>query len=155
EHLHPIIESRFRHRGKWENAPIHQVLLSLTRRRPRDLIKLLYGGGKMAFRNGHNIITTSDLRGTFEHYSNERLQDIINEFRTELPQIGRLVHGMKPTTKEKKAMNSYLYTNDQLMTKLQNLKEMTAFKFTNDGVVTRKSLAEFLYRIDFITARKD
>jgi hypothetical protein len=39
--LHTIIEDQFRGAGKWENAPIHRVLLSLTRRRPRDLIKLL------------------------------------------------------------------------------------------------------------------
>ena len=38
--LYPIIDQRFSHVGKWENAPVHRVLLSLTRRRPRDLLKL-------------------------------------------------------------------------------------------------------------------
>lgn len=47
--LNPIIEPTFSHVGKWENAPMHRVLLSLTRRRPRDLIKLLYGGGEGGF----------------------------------------------------------------------------------------------------------
>ena len=155
EELHPIIESRFRHVGKWENAPIHRVLLSLTRRRPRDLIKLLYGGAKQAFKNDQNLIRTADLRGSFEQYSNERLQDVINEFKTEMPNIARLVHGMKPTKKERTTMENYLYTNDQLMVKLRNLMDMNDFRFTNDQSVTAKSLAEFLYKIDFITARKD
>lgn len=153
--LHRIIDSRFRYAGKWENAPVHRVLLSLTRRRPRDLIKLLYGGGKEAFRADHATITTTDLRNTFEQYSNERLQDIVNEFKTELPEIGRLVHGMRPTKKEKVAMDSYLYTNDQLMSKLRNLIQMNSFRFTNSTFVSAKSLAEFLYKIDFITARRD
>jgi hypothetical protein len=39
ELLDPIITPRFHESGKWENAPIHRVLLSLTRRRPRDLVK--------------------------------------------------------------------------------------------------------------------
>jgi hypothetical protein len=59
--LHPIIEPRFKGIGKWQNAPIERVLLSLTRRRPRDLIKLFYGGAKEAFRHDHNKITTEDL----------------------------------------------------------------------------------------------
>jgi hypothetical protein len=153
--LHPIITPRFQHVGKWEDAPIQRVLLSLTRRRPRDLIKLLYGGAKEAFRNSQSIISTNDLRNTFEQYSNERLQDIVNEFKTELPTIGRLVHGMKPTKRERTTIESYLYTNDQLMTKLRNLIETNTFSFTNCTPVTAKSIAEFLYKIDFITARKD
>jgi hypothetical protein len=68
--LHKIIEPIFKGAGKWERAPIHRVLLSLTRRRPRDLIKLLYGGGKEAFRNNHSMILTQDLRSTFAQYSN-------------------------------------------------------------------------------------
>ena len=41
------------------------------------------------------------------------------------------------------------------MTKLRNLIQTNAFSFTNGTTVTAKSLAEFLYKIDFITARKD
>jgi hypothetical protein len=155
QELHPIIEARFQHVGKWENTPIHRVLLSLTRRRPRDLIKLLYGGAKEAFRQDHSVISTNDLRVTFEQFSNERLQDIINEFKSELPTVDRLVHGMKPTRKERTAMENYLFTNDQLVNKLHNLMQNNSFIFTNGMLVSPKSLAEFLYKIDFITARKD
>jgi hypothetical protein len=153
--LHKIVDPVFSGIGKWERAPIHRVLLSLTRRRPRDLIKLLYGGGKEAFRNSHNIITTADLQATFAQYSNERMQDIMNEFKTELPNIGKLLLGMKPSKKERSTINNYLYSNDQLATKLRNLMSSNAFAFTNGSAVTPKSLAEFLYKIDFITARRD
>lgn len=153
--LHKIIEPVFRGVGKWERAPIHRVLLSLTRRRPRDLIKLLYGGGKEAFRNSHDIITSSDLQATFAQYSNERMQDIMNEFKTELPNIGKLLLGMKPSKKERITIDNFLFSNDQLATKLRNLMSSNSFAFTNGASVSPKSLAEFLYKIDFITARRD
>lgn len=104
--LFRVTEPRFSQFGKWENAPMHRVLLSLTRRRPRDLIKLLYGAGKHAHRKNHSIITTSDFRETFESYSNERLQDIINEFKSELPQIDQLLKSMKPAKKTRTTSES-------------------------------------------------
>jgi hypothetical protein len=152
-YLSHVIEERFAGLGKWENVPIHRVLSSLTRRRPRDLIKLFYGGAREAYRNDHSKISTSDLRATFESYSNERLQDIINEFRTELPMIQALVESMKPTSKERTTMLQYLYTNDQLTKKLDNITQNHTLKFANGATANPKSLAEFLYKIDFIVAR--
>lgn len=154
KYLYPVIVERFEGAGKWENAPIHRVLLSLTRKRPRDLIKLFYGAAREAYRNDREIISTTDLKQTFEVYSGERLQDIVNEFKSELPEVGRLVHGMRPTTKEKRTLTSYSYSNDGLIKKLKNLMQNTRYSFTNGSPVTPNSLAEFLYKIDFITARK-
>jgi len=154
-YLDSVAEPRFQGMGKWENAPTHRVLLSLTRKRPRDLVKLLSAAAREAYRNSRNVIGTMDLRNTFEAYSSERLQDIINEFRSELPDITNLLYGMRPTTKEKKTSDSYLYSNDQIVNKLRNLKLQNSFRFTNGNPVTPLSLAEFLYKIDFITARRN
>lgn len=154
--LHTIITPRYMDSGKWQNAPVHRVLLSLVRRRPRDLVKLLSGAAKSAYKNKHNIITTVDLRQTFESYSGERLQDIINEFKTELPAIGHLVYDMKPSTPlKKRGGDRWIYTNDALIAKIRNIRQGHNFVFTNGIVITERSLAEFLYKIDFITARKD
>jgi hypothetical protein len=109
-----VIEPTFAGRGHWSNRPIHNVLLSLTRQRPRDLVKLMHGAAKMAAVKNNQIISSTNLESSFEEYSNERLQDIINEFRSELPQIERLLLGMKPTKKERTAAKSYLFTNDTL-----------------------------------------
>lgn len=152
--LNPVIEPRFGGFGKWENAPMHRVLLSLTRKRPRDLVKLFHGAAKEAYRNDRQIITTMDLRNTFEHYSGERLQDLINEFKSELPGIEALLHGMRPTKRERKFVDMYAYNNANLMIKLKNLMEQNRLSFTNGKPVTPKTLAEFLYKIDFILARK-
>jgi len=155
EYLSKVITERFNGLGKWENAPIYRILTSLVRRRPRDMVKLFYGGARAAFKNEHEIISTTDLRSNFEHYSNERLQDIQNEFATELPKISALLQGMKPTTRERQSSESYLYTNDQLTKKLQNIMQNHSFVFANGKPIDPKSLAEFLYKIDFLIARKD
>ena len=133
---------------------MHNVLLSLTRQRPRDLVKLMHGASKIAAGVDNSIISTTNLKDSFEEYSNERLQDIINEFRSEMPDIERLLLDMKPTKRERTAAESYLFSNDKLSKKLANIMEHTNFVFTNGRPVTVKALTQFLYKIDFITARK-
>jgi len=153
--LHQVIEERFKGRGHWENAPIHRVIISLVRKRPRDIIKLLSGAAKEAYRKDHNKITTGDLENTFENYSHERMQDIILEFRSELPDVEKLVYNMRPTEKRIKnsPKGSFLYKNDELLAKITNIMSNHNFYFTNKKLVSPKSLAEFLYKIDFIVAR--
>jgi hypothetical protein len=134
--FYKIVEPTFSGEGKWSNAPIHRVLLSLQRKRPRDLVKLLGGAAKSAHRNGHELITTIDLRETFANYSGERLQDIINEFSSELPNLKRLLLAMKPTKKEKLASTSYLFTQDALDKKISDILKQIAIKFTNNAPVS-------------------
>ena len=154
KYLDSVIEPNFNGSGKWHNAPIHRILLSLTRKRPRDLVKLLSSSAREAHKSAREIILTQDLKSVFESYSGERLQDIVNEFRSELPEVNRLLYGMRATKKERQTLDSYLYSNDQLIKKIKNIRESCRFRFTNGHTVTEKSLAEFLYKIDFITARR-
>jgi energy-coupling factor transporter ATP-binding protein EcfA2 len=155
-----VMEPVFSGQGKWSNAPIHRILMSLQRKRPRDLVKLLGGAAKAAYQNDHEIITTSDLRGTFSAYSAERLQDIINEFSSELPELGRLLLAMKPTVSKpikgvRRASESYLFTQAELDRKISNVLQGVNLKFTNGTIVSQRSVGQFLYKIDFIIARKD
>jgi len=117
--LSKVIAPRFEGAGHWSNAPIHVVLLSLVRQRPRDLVKLMHGAAKRAALAGHSLISSRDLEDSFESYSNERLQDLINEFRSELPDIERLLLEMKPTKRERTTAESFLFTNDRLAAKLR------------------------------------
>lgn len=154
-HLHKVMTDIFKGRGKWAKVPIHRFLLSLTRQRPRDLVKLCHGGAKAAFRRHSHLIETADFQSILENYSQERLQDIVNEFRTELPNIENLLFGMKPTSMERTTATSYQYTNDKLITKITNICSQNAkFVFANKHVGTPRELAQFMYKIDFITARK-
>lgn len=154
-YLFPVIDERFQHVGKWENAPIHRVLLSLTRRRPRDLIKIFYGGAKEAYRNGNEKITTQDLRNTFQNYSNERLQDIVNEFRYEFTGLKELLYSMKPNRRERNFSSSFQFSRDELSSKIGKLIQQQSFKISGKPYFSAVDVIEFLYKIDFITARRE
>lgn len=153
--LHGVFEERFQGRGHWNNAPMHQVILSLLRQRPRDLVKLCSLAARNSRRRHGDSITTADLEGSFEEYSQGRLQDTVNEYRSELPEIERLLLAMKPSKKEKRAALSYLYSTDQILKKIGDIQSQGAFKFSSGVTATNKDLAAFLYKVNFLTARKN
>lgn len=153
-YLRPIVESRFQGQGHWREAPMYRVFMSLIRRRPRDLVKLCTLAARQANqRNGDRIIT-QDLKNSFEEYSQGRLQDTVNEFRSELPSIGSLLFGMKPNKKERTAKQGYVYTTNQLIQKILNIQEHENFRFSTDKPASPKELAAFMYKINFLTGRK-
>ncbi len=153
--LSKVITPTFEGQGHWSKRPIHNVLLSLTRKRPRDLVKLLHGAARNAFVHDNTRISTQNLEAAFEPYSSERLQDTINEFRSELPQIEQLLIGMRPTKRQRRTSENYLYTTDQLILKMKEVIGHSNLFYTNRKQVSPKSLIQFLHKIDFITARKD
>jgi hypothetical protein len=152
--LSKVIDPVFKGLGYWSNRPSHSILLSLTRARPRDLVKLLQGAAKMAHSRGHATISSEDLENSFQPYSQDRLQDIINEFRSELPDIEKLLLHMRPTKKQRRTADSYQFATDQLSSKLQEILAHVSLRFTNGRYVTPRSLIQFMYKIDFITARR-
>jgi hypothetical protein len=153
--LSKVIEPRFIGKGHWSDRPIHNVILSLVRKRPRDLVKLMSGAAKIAYSREHQIITSKDLDDSFTSYSEERLQDTINEFKTEMPSINKLLLGMRPTKIQRKASENYVYSTDKLSKKLTDIMRGATLSFTNGRNVYGRSLIQFLYKIDFVTARKE
>jgi hypothetical protein len=128
--------------------------MSLIRKRLRDLVKLLTLAGREAKNKNGSIIQTQNLESIFEEYSQGRLQDTINEYRSELPDIERLLLGMKPSKRERTTAQSYVYTTAELYKKLQNVQESGKIRAANNKNFETKDLAAFLYKINFITARK-
>lgn len=153
-YLDSIFEKRFMDYGKWSNAPIHRVLMSLIRNRPRDLVKLCTLAAKIAYENGSNKIKTEHLKAIFPEYSQGRIQDTINEYKSELPEIERLLLNMKPSQKEVKDHIGYIYDTNRLKRKIRNIQEQGKFTYTNGKTATDSDLIQFLYKINFITARK-
>jgi hypothetical protein len=153
--LDNIMEPRFAGQGHWENAPMYKVLLSLVRKRPRDLIKLCSEAAANAHKFDRDLLTTRDFKEVFESYSQGRLQDTTNEYRTELPGIERLLFGMKPAKKERTAAEGYQYTTAQLLDKIKTIQERGKFTFANNKIASAKDLASFMYKINFLTARKE
>jgi hypothetical protein len=153
--LEQVMESVFNGHGNWERIPTHRMLMSLIRKRPRDLVKLCTLAARNARTTGNNLISTKNFNNIFEEYSQGRLQDTVNEYRSELPDIERLILNMKPSREEKKAKLGYVYTTESLLKKISNIQQSGAFKFHNGRVADHKDLAAFLYKINFITARKE
>lgn len=154
-YLHPVIEPFFEGKGNWSHIPTYRMLMSLIRKRPRDLVKLCTLAARNAKQRRGEIIGTNDFNEIFEAYSQGRLQDTFNEYRSELPDIERLLFGMKPSRQEKKASMGYTYSTDALLKKIENIQQSGQFKFSNGSAADKKSLAAFMYKINFLTARKD
>lgn len=157
-YLRPIMTERFEGRGKWENVAIHRVLMSLIRKRPRDLVKLCTLAAKNTRKRHGNMIETIDFQEIFESYSTDRVQDTINEFRSELPNIKILLFSLRPSVKAKrKYSEAYVYDREQLIEKLKQISKEERFCFTSsaDEIATPEKLLAFLYKIGFITARRE
>lgn len=153
-YLNPVMESRFAGAGKWGNAPTYRVLMTLIRKRPRDLVKLCTLAARNAYDNGSDLIRTHNFTAVFAEYSQGRLQDTINEYRSELPGIERLLLNMKPNKRERAKGTEYVYDTGSLLKKLNNTMQSGAFHFAGNRDATRQQLAAFLYKINFLTARK-
>lgn len=153
-YLNSVFEERFQGNGHWENAPMYRVLMSLIRKRPRDLVKLCTLAARKAYLNKHALILTSDLESVFKNYSNDRLTDTSTEYKSELPKVQELLLKMKPSQKELTTGTPCLFSREQLIKKLEDVLSMSNFTFKDGKAVTPQSLAAFLYKINFITARK-
>jgi hypothetical protein len=154
QYLEKVIERTFSGVGKWEHVHMYKVLMSLTRKRPRDLVKLCTLAAQQAYVNGSSIIRTLHFQLIFEEYSQGRIQDTINEYKSELPNIEKLVFGMKPNKKQKTTADSFVYTTNELQTKISNIMQQATFCFANGRTPNAKELIQFLYKINFLTARK-
>ncbi len=153
-YMHRIFEEKFEGSGKWENVQMYRVLMSMIRKRPRDLVKLCSQAAHEAQKDNSKKICTRHLISIFEEYSQGRIQDTINEYKSELPNIEKLIFGMKPTKKEKIASDAYVFTTQDLHLKLNKLISSSVLKFANNKPTNAKELANFLYKINFLTARK-
>lgn len=155
EILSKVMDPEFVGQGLWSRVPVSIPLMSLCRKRPRDLVKLLHGAAGIAGNAGRSVISSDDLEKSFESYSDERLQDLVNEFKSELPEIQSLLLKFKPSRVEKKASINYRYTTDQIISKLSNIRQQVPLQFTSRRPMSERALVSFLYKIDFIIARKD
>lgn len=153
-YLNQVMEEKFNGIGHWANAPMYRVLMSLIRKRPRDLVKLCTLAGRKARELKLNKISTQCFENVFEEYSQGRLQDTINEYRSELPDIQNLLMNMRPNKKERLTKLGYVYTTGGLLEKINNIIERGNFMFSNGAIATSKDLAGFMYKINFLTARK-
>ena len=97
-----VFEEYFHGTGTWSKIRMDKMFLKITRKRPRDLIKLCHLAARNAYKNRLRKIRSEEFAQIFSEYSQDRLQDTIQEYISELPEIDRLLKNMKPTDREKK-----------------------------------------------------
>ena len=61
---------------------------------------------------------------------------------------------MKPSRTQKKTAENYVYSTDKLIKKIRDIQSQGVFKWTNGKTAETNELAGFLYKINFLTARK-
>lgn len=152
--LDDIMEPIFEGKGNWEKVAMYKVLMSLTRKRPRDLVKLCTLAAREAYNDGSNKLASRHFQAIFEEYSQGRIQDTINEYKSELNNIEKLIFGMKPNRKVNKDSDGFIFTTIELRQKINNIKQQCNFIFANGKPADANELANFLFKINFITARK-
>jgi hypothetical protein len=141
--------------GGWARIPTHRMMMSLIRRRPRDLVKLCTLAAQKTNERGGSLIETQDFTAAFDQYSQGRLQDTINEYRSELPAIEVLLLNMRPTTQKKRQEKSFIYTTASLLSKIRDIQtSQKPFAFYGGKQASEKDLAAFMYKVNFLTARK-
>ena len=121
---------------------------------PRDLVKLCTLAARRACNKNHSKIMTEDLESIFANYSNDRLTDTVNEYQSEFPKVKELLLKMKPSKQEIQEGHPCKYTRAELVKKINNILSMSNFTFKKGIQATPEELAAFMYKINFITARK-
>lgn len=152
--LNPILERRFQGKGLWHQKPMYNVVMSFARRRPRDLVVLLNLAGQRAKTRKHAVIQTDDLEESFPRFSQERLVDVVNEFGHEAGGLQSFVFRMKPSKLERRAAVSYLLSTDAMVKRIGQALDQAPLNFADGSPATPSRVLAFLYRIDFLQARK-
>jgi hypothetical protein len=155
KYLEPIMERTFTGKGKWSNVPTYRVILSLIRNRPRDLVKLCTLAARNAYKRKSPIICTKDFESILPEYSKSIISDTVAEYKSELPQVERLLYGFKPFKQAKAASDSFVFTTAELHAQIFRISELGRFIHASGAVLDEHDLTEFLYKINFITARKE
>lgn len=155
-YLNELFEDTFKGVGLWSEVGMHKVLMSMIRRRPRDLVKLCTLAARKAAERGHKKIMTNDLKEIFSQYSQDRLLDTCNEYSSELKNIRELLLSMKPTRNEIEKGKPCIFKRAELIKKIQNIQQNIRIIFTGQSFIAdAQDVAAFLYKINFLTARKD
>jgi len=157
EYLKDIMDTPFKRQGKWNNKPIRFVLMTLIRNRPRDLINLCTMAAKNARQNKRNKIMSEDWEEITREYSSDRMQDTVNEHIYELPEIERLLLALKPTADEIKNIKTkkpFIYSKQEFLKKIDNAMQAGKFNFSDGRPANSDDLLTFLYKINYIVARK-
>ena len=136
--------------GRNATRPVAVALFTLSRRRPRWLIELCKeAASKKALNNKFGKISFDDITDVMESFSKRRVDDTIVEFKSQCPEMEDLLAAFAGQVERLSTGDLMTLINNRI---LQSVNPRIA------GVVgkpTAREVAQFLYQIGFLTARKD
>lgn len=145
-----MMEPRFTSVGQWADVSIGHVLTTLIRKQPRDLIKLLILAGRHAKFLHYDKIRTENIIQVLKIYSQGRLQDTINEYKSELPQIKLLLTHMLLSLNTEQPHQPVLLTQAELSDYTYQFLNKHPSHWMNNQIADVESVTAFLYRINFL-----
>jgi hypothetical protein len=157
--LSKVMETHFTKTKQWRNKPTSQVIMSLIRSRPRDMIKLCTLAATAAYDRdpNSNLIRDIDFEKILADYSKNRVQDIVNEFKNEVSNLEVLLYRLAPTKAElerKRGTPMFVYKTSELIEKIKNIRSNSKITLAYSKAASAMDIAHFLYKIGFITARR-
>lgn len=160
EYMQPLFVPRFQGKGMWQDRPIYNILIALTRRRPRDLFVLCGLAWNHAVENNRTRIESEDLEAIFNDYSNERLKDAIAEYHHEFRgenDLRDLILALKPSARQKKEHDyrPHIYTRDNLVKKIKSITGRKNIYWQSQKMATDVELVRFLYKSNIVVGRID
>lgn len=145
-----IMEPRFTSVGQWSDVSSYQVLTTLIRNQPRDLIKLLMLAGRNARFCHYDKIRPENIIHILKIYSQGRLQDTINEYKHELPDVKLLLTHMLLSLNSDQPHQPILLTQKDLVDYTHHFLQKHPSHWMNGMPADVESVTAFLYRINFL-----
>ena len=136
---------------------MNHVMLSLVRRRPRDMVNLLRDAATCAYKKHHVRIESEDIRDVMPQYSQGCLVEICTEYGNEIANLKELLM-MIPRNRKERALlkkDKSVFSTSEINARLKKIRgEAKLFFKGSFAPVTADDLRCFLYRIGFLTARE-
>jgi len=135
--------------GRERMRPVHVVLHTLSRHRPRWLVELCKLASVEAERQRRTQITLEDIIKKLDEFGQRRIADTVAEFRSQCPQIENLIIAFADQPER--------FSTDQLLQTIR-ARVLQGVHPKIEGVLGSpgpREVAHFLFQIGFLSARRD
>ncbi|MBI1764773.1 MAG: hypothetical protein HYR56_25460 [Acidobacteria bacterium] len=135
--------------GYNQTRAAESVLYTLSRHRPRWLVELCKEAAKNACSQRKNVITYDHISQNLENFSKRRVDDTVAEFKSQCPELEDLLTAFVGQPER--------FTTSELMSAIGNrvLQAVSPQIAGSFGKPSSREVAQFLFQIGFLTARKD
>lgn len=153
EYFSDIFADKYYGIGKWEKIPMRRALLSFIRQRPRDMILFCSAAARAARKTP---INHTHIQNILPQYGSDRINDLVAEYRHELPNISALLANMRATRQDYKDGIYNRYKQNEIIKKLNNILSNTDIRFRGQHAKPKSmDVLRFLHRINFLIATKE